>query len=100
VLITPQLKEKNNLTVEYGALVQRGQGKDELAVMPGSPADRAGIVENDIILEIDGQKIDQDHSLAAAIRTKSIGQKSTLKVLSKGTEKQVTVTFEKAPKGQ
>ena len=93
--ITPDLKDKNKLTVDTGALVQ-GNGKDELAVIPGSPADKAGIVENDIIESVDGVALDDTHNLSTIIRDKKVGDVVTLKVLSKGTEKTVTVTLEEA----
>ena len=31
--------------------------RTDLAVVPGSPADKQGIVENDIILEIEGERL-------------------------------------------
>ncbi len=96
VAIDGAMKEKNNLTVDYGVLVKAGTNANELAVMPGSPADKAGIVENDIILQIDGVKINEDINLASIIREKKIGQVITLKVLSKGVEKNVSVTLEAA----
>ncbi|OHA32144.1 MAG: hypothetical protein A2928_00410 [Candidatus Taylorbacteria bacterium RIFCSPLOWO2_01_FULL_45_15b] len=96
--ITAPLKERNNLSVDYGVLVQRGDMREELAVVPNSPADKAGIVENDIILEIDGTKLDENHSLASIVRKKSIGDKISLRLLSKGKEKTILLTLEKAPK--
>ncbi len=95
--ITPELKEKNNLSVDYGILVQRGATAADLAVIPGSPADKAGIVENDIILEIDGKKIDEDVNFAYVIREKKVGDTVVLKILSKGIEKTVSVILEAAP---
>ena len=95
VAINAQMKEKNNLTVDYGVLVKAG-ANNELAVIPGSPADKAGIVENDIVLEIDGVKLDDKTSLASIIRGKKIGQVIILRVLSKGVEKKVSVTLEAA----
>lgn len=94
IIINEEIKKKNNLPVDYGALVIRGDTREELAVIPGSPANKAGIVENDIILEIDGQKITRDNDLASIIRTKKVGQEVTLKILSKGTEKNVKVKLE------
>lgn len=87
ILITSEIKQKNNLSVDYGALIVRGQNADELAIIPGSPADKAGLLENDIILEVDGQKIDQDRNLAQIIQNHNVGDTLTLKVLSKGQEK-------------
>lgn len=85
--VTPAIKEKNKLTVDYGALVVRGANTDELAVMPGSPADKAGIVEYDIILEVDGEKVTGEHPLASLIRKKNVGDTVRLKILHKGEEK-------------
>lgn len=95
--VTSEMKDQNHLSVDYGVLVQRGQSENDLAVIPGSPADKAGILENDIILEIDGVKLDSDHNLSYIIRDKKVGDTVTLKVLSKGKEKTVSVTLEAAP---
>jgi len=98
IMITEELKKKNNLSVDYGALVVRGETAQDLAVIPGSPADKAGIVENDIILEVDGVKLEKGVSLASLIRQKQIGQTIKLKIWHKGAEKEVMVKLEKAPK--
>lgn len=96
VAINAQMKEKNNLTVDYGVLIKTGASADELAVIPGSPADKAGLVENDIILEVDGVKLDNKTSFASIIRGKKVGQVISLKVLHKGVEKIVSATLETA----
>ena len=97
VTLTEALAKSNNLTVQYGALVIRGASTADVAVLSGSPADKAGIVENDIILEIDGVKLENTTSLASIIREKKVGQTITVK-LSRGNEtKDVQVTLERAP---
>ena len=96
VAINAAMKEKNNLTVDYGVLVKTGANPNELAVIPGSPADKAGIVENDIIFEVDGIKIDDKTNLASIIRKKSIGQTVNLKILHRGVEKNISITLEVA----
>lgn len=92
--VTAAIQEANNLPVDYGALVARGRSVEELAVIPGSPADKAGLREGDIILEADGVKLDEQRSLASVIRSKSVGDQLALKVLSQGSEKEVRVTLE------
>ena len=94
VLVTPELAKANKLEVDYGALLIKGQTTTDLAVVPGSPADKAGLTENDIILEVDGQKIDQEHSLVKALTKYQPGQTVKLKVYSKGATKDITVTLE------
>lgn len=93
VLINKELRQKNNLTVDYGALVVRGETNTDLAVTPGSPADKAGIAENDIILEFNGKKITEDNSLAKMIQNSQVGDTVTLKILHKGKEKTIKVTL-------
>lgn len=95
--VTPALQEANNLPVDYGVLVIRGEDQNELAVQPGSPANKAGIQEGDIILEIDGQRLNEERSLASTIRNKQVGEQVELKVLSRGEEKTVQVTLEEFP---
>jgi S1-C subfamily serine protease len=92
--VTKDIQKQNNLPFDYGALVLRGQQITDFAVVPGSPADKAGIVENDIILEINGQKIDENHQLSDQIAKASVGDTVTLKVWDKGNEKTVQVKLE------
>ncbi len=90
-LITPELKQQNNLSVDYGALIVRGQNSGELAIVPGSPADKAGLVENDIILEADGQKITTTNTLSQMIQKHNVGDTMTLKILHNEAQKTVKV---------
>ncbi len=95
--VNEDLKTKNNLTVDYGILVKSGPTASDLAVIPGSPADKAGIVENDIILSVDGTKLDDKADFASIIRGKNVGQVITLHILHRGAEKDVQVTLTAAP---
>jgi len=96
LLINEEIASQNKLSVDYGALIVRGSSSSELAVIPGSPADKAGLVENDIILEVNSQKIDQDHSLAGQLQKYDVGETIELKVLHQGEEKTISATLEEA----
>ncbi|NCF75160.1 MAG: PDZ domain-containing protein [Xanthomonadaceae bacterium] len=93
--ITEELRSKNKLPYDYGALIIRGDTKEDLAVVPGSPADKAGIVENDIILKVDGKKVTLRNQLVDLISKYKPGDKITLKVYHKGKEKEVKVNLGK-----
>jgi len=95
-MITERIVELNNLSVTYGALISRGESREALAVMPGSPADKAGLRENDIIMSIDGQSLEES-DLATILRTKEIGATITLTVYRQGETITVPVLLEAMP---
>ena len=76
-------------------LVVRGQQPNELAVMPGSPADKAGIQENGILLEVDGKQLNEKNLISDVVEAHKIGDVLVIKMLSKGEEKIVCVKLEK-----
>jgi S1-C subfamily serine protease len=86
--IDEELAKENELPYDYGVLVARGSSPAELAVIPGSAADLIGIEENDIVLEINGQKLDAEHSLTTEIQKYKPGDKIQLKIWHDGEERQ------------
>ncbi|MDD5043537.1 MAG: trypsin-like peptidase domain-containing protein [Patescibacteria group bacterium] len=100
VLLNEQIAKANNLSVDYGALIIRGRNTTDLAIIPGSPADKAGLVENDIILEINGQKIDAETNLARQIVKYQPGEEVEMKIYNKGEEKIVKVKLEEYKENQ
>ncbi len=91
VMINKKMAEINDLPVDYGALIVQGNNPDILAVVPGSPADKAGLAANDIILQVNEQKIDQNHSLGRVLARYVPGDEIELKILHDGEEKNVQV---------
>ena len=67
-----------------------GQGGIITDVRAGSPADGAGIVVNDIVLSVDGEPIDGQAGLVAAIRDAVPGQKVKIEISRDGER----MTFE------
>jgi len=96
-MLNKMIQEQNNLSLDYGALIIRGSSSTELAVMPGSPADKIDLRENDIILEVDGKRIDEKNTLAKVILSSQVGQEISLKILSQGKTKNIKVKLEKIP---
>lgn len=94
VIINKAIADANKLSVDFGAIIARGQSAADLAVIPGSPADKAGLVENDIILEINGQKIIEENPLANIVAKMKPGDEVTLRVMHQGEEKNVKVKLE------
>lgn len=94
IIINKEIQKDANLSFDYGALVVRGQKVTDFAVIPGSPADKAGIAENDIILEINGKKVTEDNQLSDIIALYNVGDELALKVWHKGEIKDMKVKME------
>ncbi len=90
--IYKDLAEKLDLPVGYGALVMRDHPV-ERAVIPGSPADVAGIIEDDIILEWDGNKISPEKGILDFLEKCSVGQSVEITLLRDGEERKMTLTL-------
>jgi serine protease Do len=70
----------NNLKRTYGAWVVKDPTTNVPAVLPGSPAEKAGILEGDIIYEIDGLKIDGKNTLLSVLQKRKPGQRVGFKI--------------------
>jgi S1-C subfamily serine protease len=66
-------------------------------VESGSPAAKAGLTTDDVVVEADGRKVASMIDLAAEIRTNEPGSTIRLKVLRNGKERTVEVTLTTAP---
>lgn len=96
IIITIQVQKEQNLLVDYGALISRGVS-GEVAITPGSAAEKAGIQKGDIILEFNGERITKDNSLAKLIQKRNPGDTVVLKIFREGEEKTISATLGQRP---
>lgn len=92
--INAEIAEINNLANDFGAYIRGGQNDSLFGVIPGSPAEEAGLLEGDIILEVDGQRIDEENPLSNMVTRYSIGDIVELRVLRKEEELTISVTLD------
>ncbi|MBK6899662.1 MAG: DegQ family serine endoprotease [bacterium] len=66
-------------------------------VNEGTPAAKAGMQENDVILQVDGQPVNSVSDLRNTISLSGVGHDAKLLVLRDGRERQLTVTLGELP---
>ena len=79
-----------------GAYIPEGSVRRP-SIIPGSPADTAGIQTGDIITEIDGQKLDDENGLVSILGRKKVGDTVDVKVLRGTEEITLQVTLQAVP---
>lgn len=89
--ITPDFASNNNLPVTAGAYIY-GQNP----VLPGSPADKAGIKLDDIITKVNDKAIDDRHSLTALVGEYKVGEKVRLTLIRGGKTIKLDATLAEA----
>lgn len=80
-MLTPQVAIDNKLKRDSGAWITTEDERKLQAVIPGSPAEKAGLMPGDIIYEVDTIKIEGRNTLFSIIQRFSPGKKIGLKIL-------------------
>jgi serine protease Do/serine protease DegQ len=85
--VTPELAKAFGLPAARGAVITQ--------IVPDSPAAKAGLKAEDIILEADGREVHDFDQLRNLIGLRKVGDKVDLKVLRDGKPRSVTVVVGK-----
>ncbi len=81
IVLNKEISKSKELSVDYGALLIKGEGETNPAVITDSPAEKSGLKEGDIILEAGGEVINENKSLAKIISKYDPFETVNLKVL-------------------
>ncbi len=92
ISITPEVAKEFSLDQQKGAYVQNTGTTP--AVLSGSPAEKAGIKEGDIILKLNDDVVGENGSMSNMIAEYAPGETVTLTVSRDGNERQMRVTLE------
>jgi S1-C subfamily serine protease len=88
-MVTGEPAPEQDFSTDHGAWVTQ--------VVPGSPADEAGLQEGDIIVAVDGRQVDDDHTLPDLINAHRPGDTIELAVLRGRRELRVEVELGTRP---
>ena len=89
--ITPELGKAMKLTNDKGVLVAD--------VVPGSPADKAGVRRGDVIVAFNNKAVEEPRDLSSMVANTPVGQEVNVAVLRDGAKKQLAVKVEKLGSG-
>jgi serine protease Do len=81
--VTRQLAESFNMDRPHGALVAK--------VIPGGPAEKAGLQIGDIIVEFNGQVIETSGELPPRVGVFPIDEKAKVKIIRQGEKQEISV---------
>lgn len=96
--VTPQIAKIYNLPVARGAIISNISGTmlvSNRAVE--SPAAKAGLKLNDIVLEFRGERIKDDSDLIRRVASAPVGASAPIKILRDGKEMTLTVAISQRP---
>jgi serine protease Do len=95
--LTPDLIQGFNA---YGGLKPGTKGALVQAVVPKSPAEKAGLKPGDVITHLNGSPLDSSGALTRATALIAPGQNANLVVLRNGEQKQITVKVAMRPEDE
>ncbi len=75
----------------------RGRGLRVRAVYPGSPAEKAGLAPEDVVVSVDGRRVDSREDFDTAVTSAGPGKSLALEVRRDGRDRTVRLTPSRAP---
>ena len=91
-IITREIAESKKLARDFGALLVEGDG--QAGIVPNSPASAAGLKAGDILLSLNGERIDESMTLSMLIQKYHVGDEVKLHVFRDGKEFDVTLKLQ------
>lgn len=84
--LSPELKQRTGVTEDKGVVIAD--------VMPGSPAEHAGLKRDDVIVSIQGKAVNGPEDVVSTVRQSQMGQELTVTVMHGKEKKDVKVRLE------
>ena len=94
MILNKSLKDKFRLPIDHGALIINEGMPGDMAVIPGSAAEKAGLMEYDVIVSCNQKKVTEEENLEDIIASSQIGDELPLEVLRNGEKLDKTIQLE------
>lgn len=96
VTLTDDYAFELNIEQKRGVYITPGSSGAP-SIIAGSPADKAGLKEKDVITKVNGTLVDEKNSLISLLGQKSVGESVELTVIRDGKEQSIKATLEAYP---
>ncbi|SMC25478.1 serine protease Do [Desulfacinum hydrothermale DSM 13146] len=87
--LTPELAKHFGIRDQKGVLIS--------GLLPGSPAQKAGLQQGDVIVSFNGQKVDNARSLSRMVAAVQPGTRVAVDIIRDGHNRQILVTLAQMP---
>jgi serine protease Do len=84
--LSPSIAQELNISQEYGVYIQE--------IVANSPVAQEGIQKGDVLVSLDGKKIDENYPFLYQLYTHEVGDRVNVAVVRDGQEKKVEVVLE------
>ena len=91
--LTKTAAAANGFGRDRGAVVYSPSGRQGLAVIANTPAEKAGIKINDIIIAVNGEEVNLDNPLSNLISRYKKGEQAKLLIIRNGKEMEINTRF-------
>ncbi|MDZ7785630.1 MAG: trypsin-like peptidase domain-containing protein [Candidatus Saccharibacteria bacterium] len=96
IQLNAEIARELDIEQESGAYITTGS-TGQPGIAADSPAEQAGLQEEDIIVEVNGEPVNEENSLVTLVGRNQVGDEITMKVIRGGEEIDLTATLEAAP---
>jgi len=94
VMLNKELQNKYSLPTDFGAMVIRDHTPGSVAIVKNSPAEKAGVKENDVILELNGEKLTEQSDFSDMLQKCKVGEEIEMTVFRKNDKLKLKTILE------
>jgi S1-C subfamily serine protease len=92
ITLTPEFAKRNNEDPNSRLTLPETEGVLVVEVVPNTPADRAGLEQGDVILQVAGQRVEDAEQLQDLVEKSGVSETITFKIQRGDRELEVEVT--------
>ncbi|PIP60987.1 2-alkenal reductase, partial [Candidatus Uhrbacteria bacterium CG22_combo_CG10-13_8_21_14_all_47_17] len=97
IFLDQNYADAHGIAYDHGAFIAQSKSTETSSIIKDSPADKANLKEGDIILEVNGESVNEKHSLSGLVAKYAPGDSIKLKIARGDQEIEVDLLLEERP---